>query len=376
MANDPRKTPPQQRPPSPPAAHGRQPQPSQREQREEPPKRVDEVRALVKRRMMPSIRSLLPKNADVERWVRVFLTAMEGNADLMRCTDASIARAMLHAAEVQLQPGGAYPHCYLIPYFNRDAGAYEVQCQISVWGYTELVRRAGVKKVWADVVRENDDFKCISGSAGKQIVHNPNWFATEEERGQIIGAYACAMLENDEVVCEPASIEEIQQARAQNKGKSPAWDLWFEQQAMKVCLKRLSKYLPKGGQPERALELDEDPAARSIIDTPGVEVPMPPTATPQGALDQAVAAASAEKAQAANDPRDATIDRGRLRTMLVTLDERWGKPPHAARIDSWDEMQALQAMAYLHAVMRDGGAGIVPDEPPFLKIEDAADVIR
>ena len=366
---DSRKTPPQQqpRPSSPPPRQTQQAQPR------EPIPRVEEVKALVTRRMLPTVRTLLPKGADVERWVRVFLTAITSDAKLMRCSDTSIMRAMLHAAEVQLQPGGAYPHCWLIPYFNKNAGCDEVQFQISVWGYTELVRRAGVKKVWADVVRENDEFRCISGSEGKQIIHNPNWFASEEERGQIIGAYACAMLENDEVVCEPASIEEIHKARQQNHGKSPAWELWFEQQAMKVCLKRLSKYLPKGGSPDRALELDEDPSTRPIVDTQGTEVPVG-NATPKGALDQAVAQARGETAAAANgnggtpNPADATINRVKLHQMLVTLDERW--MANRSRVEGWDEMQALQAMAYLHAVMKDNGGGIVPDEPSFLRLDD------
>jgi phage RecT family recombinase len=361
MAEQPRKTPPtnqQQRPPQ---------QPPQ-----EPPPRVDEVRALVRRRMKQPIQTLLGKSEDFERFARVFLTAIEGSADLVRSTDASIARAFMHSAEVGLQVGGAYPHAYLIPYFNKDAGRYEAQFQISVWGYTELVRRAGVKKVWADVVREHDPFECVSGTAGKSIVHKPNWFASIEERGQVIGAYACALLENDEVVCEPASIEELQTARQQNRGKTPAWDLWFEQQCMKVVLKRLSKYLPKGNQPERALEMDENPNIAPIIEVPGFEVPSEgggksaPT-TPQSALDDAVANA---RAQAANGNGDARlqIDRNKLFSMLCNLDERW--KTMRGRVDGFEEMQALAAMAFLQAMSRYDGAGEPPEMPDFLRLDD------
>ncbi len=375
--NDPRKTPPQPRPSTPPPRGAPPPQ----SQQQQPPPRIDEVRALVRRRMKPTLTTLLAKTVDVDRWAQVFLTALTANADLVRCSDASIARALMHSAEVGLMPGGAYPHCYLIPYWNSAVNAHEVQFQISVWGYTELVRRAGVKKVWADVVRENDPFECISGTAGKQIVHKPNWFASDEERGPVIGAYACALLENDEVVCEPASIEDINQARQQNKGKSPAWDLWFDQQAQKVAIKRLSKYLPKGEMPERALELDENPGARPVIEVAGFEVPGAEGApsSPQGALDEAVAKAraaansNAGAAAATGKVEEATINRDRLFQMLCELDERWKR--QRARVDGWDEMQALAAMAYLHAVMRSDGNGILPDEPAHLKMSDVEDVI-
>jgi phage RecT family recombinase len=365
MPEQPRKTPPSptQKPPTP---RGQ----TQAKPAAEPPPRVELVRTLVSRRMKPAIQTLLGKGIDFDRFARVFLTTIEGNADLLRSTDGSIARAFMHSAEVGLQVGGAYPHAYLIPYWNKDAGAHEVQFQISVWGYTELVRRAGVRKVWADVVCEHDEYQCISGTAGKIIKHNPNWFASREERGQVIGAYACAMLANEEIVCEPASIDELELARAQNKGKSPAWDLWFEQQCQKVVLKRLSKYLPKGEQPDRALAIDEDPNTPAIIDVPGFEVPGGEGARPSPvstALDDAVAQARAAAANG-NGDKPLVIDRNRLHAMLCDLDEKWR--PLRGRIEAWDEMQALQAMAWLNAYVRAGDGGELPEQPAFLRLDD------
>lgn len=368
MPEQSRKTPPapNQKPPTP------RGQTQAKPAGEEPPPRIDEVRALCKRRMKPTLTTLLGKTVDVDRWAQVFLSALMANADLVRCTDGSIARAMMHAAEVGLMPGGAYPHCYLIPYWNKDVGGHEVQFQISVWGYTELVRRAGVRRVWADVVRENDPFECISGTEGKKIVHTPNWFASSEERGAVIGAYACAHLENGEIVCEPASIEDIEMARAQNKGKSPAWDLWFEQQCQKVAIKRLSKYLPKGEMPDRALEMDENPSIRPVIEVPGFEVP-PEGGAPSGpshvggALDDAVAQARAAAANG-NGAERLVIDRNRLHAMLCDLDEKW--KALRGRIEAWDEMQALSAMAWLNAYAKAGEGSELPEQPAFLRLDD------
>ncbi len=324
------------------------------------PPRIDEVRTLVRKTMAPSIRMLLGKQADIERFAKVFLNTLE-MANLIDCTDGSIARAMMHSAEVDLEVGGAYPFAYLIPYNNRDRNVREVQFQISVWGYLELVRRSkGVKKVWADVIYSNDVFETISGTSGKSIVHQPDWFAPRKERGTVLGSYACALLENGETVFEPVSKEELDQARAQNRGDSPAWDKWPEQQYQKVALKRLSKYLPKGDRTGRALEIDENPNTRPIIEVEGVEVPSdtPPANEPrQGPLDDAV---KQEKArQAADDATPAQrLDRDRLFEMLCDADETWNA--HRARVDAWDEIDALSVLAFLRAVL----GGDVTAPPP------------
>lgn len=362
-----------------------------------PPSRVDEVRTLVKRTMPGAVARLLGKNADVPRFCIMFLNALEaGPADLMRCTDGSLARAMLLAAEVRLEVGrGPYPHAYVIPYFNKDAnggkGGHEAQLQISVWGYVELMRRGGNRKVWADVIYEGDHYKCISGTAGKQIEHEPAWFDSRESRGQVLGSYACALLENGETVVEPVSWEELQTARAQNRGKTPAWDLWPEQMYQKVALKRLAKYLAKGDGTDRLLEIDDNPNTKPVIDVPGVEVPEGDSGgggepTAQGPLDRAVAEEKARSGQNLDDlfgarkaangtSSDAsmgdTIDRAKLFAMLVDADERWQND--RARVEKWSEEQCLASYAFLRIVLQTGFGedGQPPAMPEHMRREAA-----
>lgn len=363
-------------PKKPPAANGDPKAPR-------PRTRVDDVRALVTARMRGPVETLLAKRQEFDRFARVFLNVVEGNADLVRCTDGSLARAFMHSAELNLQVGSAYPHAYLIPYWNKDAGpdgkgAHEAQFQISVWGYTELFRRTGqVRKVWADVVCEHDEFECISGTDGKIVKHRPNWFATREERGKVIGSYACALLENGETVCEPVSWEELVQARKANRGKTPAWDLWPEEQYKKVAIKRLGKYLPKGEATDRALEIDADPG--TAIDVPGYEVTNDSDAAAAAAasntnspLDQVVANARAAEASGTGE-RELRIDRVKLLGQLVDVDERWKN--ERARVEAWDEFQALAAMAFCVAIFRDiNGTGEPPELPPHMRIWNAEDV--
>ena len=341
---------------------GQQGKPAAKPPPAEPPNRIAVVRSLFGRTMPSHLAKVMPKGANVERWAKVFLMHVEQSAgsrsDLTVCSDGSLCRALMHSAEVGLQVGGPYPHAWVIPYWNDDRKVHEAQFQISVWGYVELFRRSGlVKKIWADCVYENDPFECISGTEGKIIKHSPQWFEPRAQRGAMLGSYACALLENDEVVCEPVSAEDLELARKQNRGKSPAWDLWPDQQAQKVAIKRLGKYLPKGELTDRALEIDEDPAgAGTVIDVEAVEVPAerPAAAAP---LDDVVA-----RERARETDGKLVVNRAELFARLVDLDERWGKRREV--VDNWPEPEALSAMAYVIAISKDLPADAVPPEKP------------
>lgn len=366
---------------SPPQNRTPQAQQKPRDQ-QQPRPRHQIVRHLITQQMSPYAAKLLAKPAaEVERFTRVFLNAMEnGDPDLMVCSDGSIARGLLLAAEVNLMPGGPYPWAYLIPYRNKDRNCLELQFQISVWGYTELMRRAGVRKVWADVVHENDPYECISGTAGKQIIHKPNWFLTPEERGKVIGSYACGMLANEEVVFEPTSWGELMQAKAENKGRSPAWDKWPGQQYQKVSLKRLSKYMPKGDpRDHRGLQIDENPNTAPMIEVPGVDVTeglassstVSVPATAQDALGQVVSQARAQAVvNAQNDPRPG-LDRDQLYQNLCDADERW--KGQRKRFETLNDEEALAAASWLHAVERLQPNDTPPEMPPCLVLEEQQD---
>lgn len=357
----------------PPQGQGQRPPPQTKRTR------IDEVRALALDRKQ-SVQQLLARTPeDAERFIRGFMLAIETNPALLACSKGSILRALLHSAEVSLTVGGAYPHAYLIPYKPHGAPEAEAQFQISVWGYVELIRRSGqVKKVWADVIYSNDEYEVTSGTDGKSIVHKPKSFVARGERGTLVGAYACALLENGETVFEPVSAEDLELARKQNTGKSPAWTTWPDQQRQKVALKRLQKYLPKGPA-DRALELDEDPTVRGrVFDAEGYEVePEPAAAEPepaQGPLDRAVEQHKVEQqVQQTQGGSQTTLDREQLFAMLCDADERW--KGERDRVEGWEEIEALSALAFLRTILGDGVGldGTPPVMPECMRLpRDAA----
>lgn len=358
------------------------------------PQRVLELRNLCRVQLHPTLAKLLPKTADVERFSRVFLNTLESDSDLWECSNTSVARAILHSATVGLEIGGPYPHAYAFARWNKHKQESELQFQISVWGYLELIRRTGfVLKVWGDVIRANDHYEPISGTEGKSIIHRPDWFAGDEVRGDLIGSYACALLQNRETVFEPVSGAELKAAEDSNRADSPAWRVWRDQMAIKVALKRLQKYLPKHSLLDDALAIDEG-LAMPVVDTVAEAVeaatvagsrpalPMPTNAGDvlQSAVFAAKAEAAAAKAQApraaaasapgsvpppANDA-GAAVDRAALLQLLTDVDERYAD--EAARVAGWSERDALAVLSFVNAALE--GDEPLPPKPGCMRLDD------
>lgn len=275
----------------------RPPEPQTQAIQQRPPAPHKEMREQVKA-LAPYLSEVFPKALGItpERFIRVVINCIESDATgkLGQCTHASMVRAILHSAELGLEPGGARGLAWLIPYWNKDVNGYEAQFMVGAYGYVELARRSGeVEDVWTDLIFSADEFHVESGSAGRVLKHTPAWHLSEEKRGELLGSYACARLKSGRVLVELVNIEDIERARASNRAKSPAWDMWYGEMAKKVAIKRAQKLWPKGldGPLARAIEVEDKPdmlsdaSARALAETTAV-AELPQNA---GALDRVVA---------------------------------------------------------------------------------------
>jgi phage RecT family recombinase len=253
--------------------------------------RVEYMREVCQTRMAPYVQQLVSRSPPT-RFIRAFLNVLEQKPELLLCTPQSICRALLHCAELDLEPGGANPKVYLIPYNNRQTdGSYkaELSTMVGVWGYRELLMRAGCLKVWGDVVYEKDEYKFTSGSAGKQIEHYPKW--GEADRGKVVLAYGCVKLASGEVIMEPMSAAELELARSKNRSRGTVWEDWGDPMRIKSAIKRTAKYCPQGWQLDRALAIDRyaelGGAPVPVLTAEGeaidVDVPEPSPPSPGGA---------------------------------------------------------------------------------------------
>jgi len=168
---------------------------------------------------------------------------------------ASLFASILHCAEMGLNPSQMVGEFFFIPYKDSIT---------PILGYkgllTLLMRSSKVKKIWSEVVYEDDDFEYELGLEPK-LLHTPNHHSVRNSKN-IKCIYACAKLD-DEVVFKVMFKSEIQNII--NMSKVPN-DLFFNDKkdpeqwmAKKTVLKQLAKLMPKDDDRlKKAVSMDDN----------------------------------------------------------------------------------------------------------------------
>lgn len=168
---------------------------------------------------------------------------------------ASLFASILHCAEMGLNPSQMVGEFYFIPYKDSIT---------PILGYkgliTLLMRSSKVKKIWSEVVYEDDDFEYELGLEPK-LLHTPNHLAVRNSKN-IKCIYACAKIDN-EVIFKVMFKNEIQNII--NMSKVPN-DLFFNDKkdpeqwmAKKTVLKQLAKLMPKDDDRlKKAVSMDDN----------------------------------------------------------------------------------------------------------------------
>lgn len=184
----------------------------------------------------------LPKHINSDRFVRIAITTIRQNPKLAQCSQESLLGALMVSAQLGLEPG-TLGQCYLIPFENKRMGTVECQFQIGYKGLIELLRRSGqLSDIYSYTVYENDDFN-IEYGLSRTLTHKPNF----DERGEIKGFYAVAILKDGTKAFEYMTKEEIvKHEEKYRKGsyKNDVWNKNFEEMAQKTVVKKLLKWLP------------------------------------------------------------------------------------------------------------------------------------
>lgn len=184
----------------------------------------------------------LPKHVNSERFVRIAITTIRQNPKLAKCSQESLLGALMVSAQLGLEPG-TLGQCYLIPFENKKAGTVECQFQIGYKGLIELLRRSGqLSDIYSYTVYENDDFN-IEYGLSRTLTHKPNF----NERGEIKGFYAVAILKDGAKAFEYMTKDEVvKHEEKYRKGsyKNDVWNKNFEEMSQKTVVKKLLKWLP------------------------------------------------------------------------------------------------------------------------------------
>jgi len=191
---------------------------------------------------------LMAKLGDNIKWeyfASTFLTAIEKNTALLKCTQVSLIKAAMDASQLRLITDGVLGQAYIVPYGQT------AQFIIGYKGLIELCLRSGfVKKIGARGVYGGDKFDYEYGMES-YCRHKP----TLDERGSLIAVYAYYEMADGvrdfEVWSYPSLMgHKIKFAKGlDKKDKSGKWTSPWRTNETAMCIKTvlrsITKMLPK-----------------------------------------------------------------------------------------------------------------------------------
>lgn len=194
---------------------------------------------------------------DADRLKLVALTAFTRNPDLLACEPVSIARAIVEAGQLGLEPTGLLGGAYLVP------RAGKATLLVGYKGLVMLAKRSGeVSRIEARVVRAKDVFVYAYGLVPR-LDHVPSM---EADPGAFTHAYAVIHYRDGTAQFDVMSWAEIQAIR--RRSSSPNAGPWVTDEAemaKKTVLRRALKLAPLSVQVAAKIdeldpEVDDQPA--------------------------------------------------------------------------------------------------------------------
>jgi recombination protein RecT len=195
------------------------------------------------------IEAALPRHLTPERMLRIAMTEARKTPKLLECTQTSFLGAIIQAAQIGLEPGGALGHCYLVPFKN------DVTLIVGYRGFIELANRSErVSSVIARAVYDGDEFRYEFG-LNEVLVHRP---APSDKRGKLTNTYCVVTLKDGAKMFEVLTIEDIEAARNRSRSKDNGpWKTDYDAMAKKTAVRRLFKYMPASIELQQAVGIDE-----------------------------------------------------------------------------------------------------------------------
>ena len=143
-------------------------------------KSSDDLKIVLAKSYQKQIENFFGDNQKALEFLSNVVANVQRTPKLLECTPASVINAFITMASLKLMPSNVSGEAYVIPYGGV------AQFQLGYQGLVTLFYRAGVRAIYADIVRENDVIE-IQNLAIKHVVDPKKSMA---ERGKPIGAYA------------------------------------------------------------------------------------------------------------------------------------------------------------------------------------------
>lgn len=244
---------------------------------------IDTFRDLLDK-LKPQLAMALPKHVDVSRMIRICVTTLQRNPDLLACTQESVLGCLFQCAQLGLEPDGLLGHAYLIP-FNETKNNRKI-CTLIV-GYKGLLKLARqsneIQSISARVVYSKDEFEYEFGLEDK-LIHRPTH---DEDPGEMTYAYAIFRYKGGGYHFDVMSKLEVDGIRKRSKtGNNGPWVTDYDEMAKKTVLRRASKMAPASIEDlSRAIAIDSRSEA-GIAPSLDIDMPAQPAADVPGVEDQ------------------------------------------------------------------------------------------
>ncbi len=212
--------------------------------------RVQEIRDILER-LKPGIVQALPKHMNADRLVRIAMTSVRKNPQLLKCTPESLCACLLTCSQRGLEPDSSGQQAHLIP--------YGTECTL-IFGFRGLMELAlRHKDVLSfdvpQVVYKGDDYVYKLGLEPK-LEHTPGT-DTKHADEDVVAFYVVARLAsgatpfvwmwNEQVLAVRNAIKDWQ--------KKP-WKKHYQEQGKKTVIRRFCKVLPASADLQAALGLE------------------------------------------------------------------------------------------------------------------------
>lgn len=192
----------------------------------------------------------LPGNVTAERFIRVAVTGVQMNPDIVTANHESIVRALIRCAQDGLLPDGR--EAALVKF--KDEAVYMPM----IGGFRKIAAEHGWS-IDTQVVYQNDSFDYRLG-LNPTLLHAPPKLTDPRGRGEPIGAYAVGTHADGRKQVEVMTAADINKVRAVSRsGSRGPWTDWTERMWEKTAGRRLFAKLPLGGR-----EAEQERVARVI----------------------------------------------------------------------------------------------------------------
>lgn len=199
--------------------------------------------------MTPEFQKALPAHVTPDKFTRVVMSAVQANPDVLSADKRTLLGACMKAAQDGLLVDGREA---ALTVYNTKAGKV-AQYMPMIAGILKKARNSGeISTIAAELVYDNDSFKYRIINGKPEMSHEPDVFG---DRGEVKGAYACAVLKDGSTMIEVMSKADIEKVRQVSRAKdSGPWASWWGEMARKTVLRRLSKRLPSSSDREDDLQ--------------------------------------------------------------------------------------------------------------------------